>query len=69
MRNQSLLITVSAVSLLLLMLMPMASAVEQLKVNASYDGGVGSDIHETWFEMRDAYGNSVLHYGLKYTVV
>jgi hypothetical protein len=58
MRNQSLLITVSAVSLLLLMLMPMASAVE-LKVNASYDGSVGSDSNATWVALRNAGGNSV----------
>jgi hypothetical protein len=56
MRNQSLLITVSAVSLLLLMLMPMASAVE-LKVNASYDGSVGSEINTTWVPLRNSGGN------------
>ena len=58
MRNQSLLITVSAVSLLLLMLMPMASAVE-LKVNASYDGSVGSEINTTWVPLRNSGGNLV----------
>jgi PKD repeat protein len=54
----SLLISMSAVSMLLLMLMPTAGAIDII-VNASYDGGVGSDIHETWFEMRDTDGNSV----------
>ena len=32
----------------------------QYKVNASYDGSVGSDTNTTWVAMRNAVGNSVL---------
>ena len=49
----------SAVSMLLLVMIPAASAVEIVR-NASYDGSVGSNDNTTWFDMRDAYGDSVL---------
>jgi hypothetical protein len=57
-RCQSLFIFVCAASLVLLMLMPAASAVK-IVVNASHDGSVGTGEDETWPAMRNATGNAV----------
>jgi hypothetical protein len=57
MRNQSLLITACAVFLLLLLAMPIVSAVEY-KTNASYDGSVGYNTNTTWTPMRNNVSGS-----------
>ena len=51
-------ISVCAVSLVLLLLMPTASA-GTIVVNASYDGSVGTGIDDTWPAMRNAPGDAV----------
>jgi PKD repeat protein len=60
MRNKSLLISVCAVSLILIMLMPVASAV-QVRVNASNDGRVfqNDPNNQTWQELRNNVGDYV----------
>ena len=58
MRYQSLFISICAVSLVLLLLMPAASAVK-IVVNATHDGSVGTGEDANWSTMRTAEGNAV----------
>ena len=60
-RFTSIFIPVCAVLLFLLLLIPTAGAFEII-VNASYDGGVGSESNTTWIGLRNAYGDTVQDY-------